>query len=313
MRQIFKDVPVIYGFSSTAPLGPVAASSLNRYFRAQGDREIAQGRPSNRLLDTFAAFGMSSARGITDKDAHAEARREMCQFADERLSTATKLAFVHQLLQRHFGEARLHLDRIQRLMAGLDDRTRRTPAVAQALEDIGRDAAARTRWLEQARETEQPSVRVRLIDLARDVGWLSEAERRQELALMLRELLARTQCRRARGQPGVQPESLSPARRAARDGLAHAECARRCAARRRARLSRQRAGACPHVAGPGQPERGRRARGPGLPAPSAHHRCGRAAPRGAGHRGHGRRRRAGARAGGPGAALPVGPRGPAAR
>ncbi|HSW22962.1 MAG TPA: hypothetical protein VLJ62_09360, partial [Burkholderiaceae bacterium] len=120
MRQIFKDVPVIYGFSSTAPLGPVAASSLNRYFRAQGDREIAQSRPSNRLLDTFAAFGMSSARGMTDKDPHAEARREMCQFADERLSTATKLAFVHQLLQRHFGEARLNLDRIQRLMAGLD-------------------------------------------------------------------------------------------------------------------------------------------------------------------------------------------------
>jgi len=172
MRQIFKDVPVIYGFSSTAPLGPVAASSLNRYLRAQGDREITQSHPSNRLLDTFAAFGMSSARGITDKDPHAQARREMCQFADERLSTATKLAFVHELLQRHFGEARLHLDRIQRLMAGLDDRARRTPAVAQALEDIGRDATARTRWLEQARESEQPSVRVRLIDLAHDVGWL---------------------------------------------------------------------------------------------------------------------------------------------
>jgi hypothetical protein len=189
MRQIFKDVPVIYGFSSTAPLGPTAASSLNRYFRTQGDREIAQGRPSNRLLEAFAAFGLSSARGMTDKDAHAETRRDMCQFADDRLSTATQLAFVHQLLQRHFGEARLHLDRIQRLMAALDDRERQTPAVAQALEDIGRDAAARTRWLEQARETEQPTVRVRLIDLARDVGWLSETERRQELALMLRELL----------------------------------------------------------------------------------------------------------------------------
>ena len=46
MRQIFKDVPVIYGFSSMAPLGPIAASTLSRYFRASGEREIGQGRPS---------------------------------------------------------------------------------------------------------------------------------------------------------------------------------------------------------------------------------------------------------------------------
>jgi hypothetical protein len=192
MRQIFNDVPVIYGFSSTAPLGPVAATSLSRYFRANGDREIAQGRPSRRLLEAFAPFGMSVASGITDNDPHAEARRDMCQFADDRLSVATKLTFVHHLLQRSIGEARLHLDRIQRLTAALDDPTRQTPSVAQALEDIARDAAARARLLDFARDAEQPSVRVRLIDLAHDVGWLSEGERHDELARMLREVLART-------------------------------------------------------------------------------------------------------------------------
>ena len=55
MRQIFNDVPVIYGFSSTAPLGPVAGATLSRYFRASGEREIAQGRPSSRLLDALRA------------------------------------------------------------------------------------------------------------------------------------------------------------------------------------------------------------------------------------------------------------------
>jgi hypothetical protein len=191
MRQIFKDVPVIYGFSSTAPVGSVAGSSLTRYFRANGDREIATGRPSARLLDAFASFGMSVAPGITERDPHADARADMCQFADDRLSTATKLSFVHQILQRHIGEARLHLDRIQRLTAALSEAERRQPAVAQAIEDIGRDAGARARFLDYARDAEEPSVRLRLIDLARDVGWLSERERREEQAQMLRALLAR--------------------------------------------------------------------------------------------------------------------------
>src|SRR4029077_17039988 len=34
MRLVFKDVPVIYGFSSKAPVGPVAASTLSRYFQS---------------------------------------------------------------------------------------------------------------------------------------------------------------------------------------------------------------------------------------------------------------------------------------
>jgi hypothetical protein len=191
MRHIFKDVPVIYGFSSTAPVGPVAGAALSRYLRGAGDREVASGQPSARLLDAFGAFGMSVASGITERDPHASVRADMCQFADDRLSTATKLAFVHQVLQRHIGEARLHLDRIQRLTTALDERERRQPAVAQALEDIGRDAGARARFLGYAREAEEPSVRLRLVDLARDVGWLSERERREEQAQLLRALLAR--------------------------------------------------------------------------------------------------------------------------
>ncbi len=190
MRQIFHDVPEIYGFASTAPLGPVAGATLNRYFRGAGEREIARSRPDGRLLGAFAPFGMTVTQGITERDPHAGGRADMCQFADERRSAGTKLAFVHELLQRHFGEARLHLDRIQRLTASLDDAMRRTPAVAQELEDIARDAAARSRWLEYARESEQPPVRVRLLNVARDVGWLSELERRDELAQMLRELQA---------------------------------------------------------------------------------------------------------------------------
>jgi hypothetical protein len=77
MRQVFKDVPVIYGFSSVAPLGPVAASTLDGYFRAAGAREIGQRRPSSRLLGQFSPFAMSVTRGITDKDPQANVRQDV--------------------------------------------------------------------------------------------------------------------------------------------------------------------------------------------------------------------------------------------
>ena len=191
MRQVFKDVPVIYGFSSAAPYGPVAAGTLDRYLRAGGTREIGSGHPSGRLLGYFAPFGLAVSQGMTDSDPHVQARRDMCQFADDRTSQAAKLNFVHHLLQRHVGEARLYLDRIQHLTAQIDDTTRRTPAVAQALEAIVRDSAARTRFLNFAHRAEQSEVRLQMVDVARDLGWLSADERRDELALMLGELLAR--------------------------------------------------------------------------------------------------------------------------
>lgn len=199
MRQVFKDVPVIYGFSSSAPLGPVAGSVLERYFRTGGAREVGRGRASRSLLGRFAPFSMSAAAGMTDRDPHIAARRDMCQFADDRLSSATKLGFVRQLLQRPPGEARLYLDRIQRLTAGLDAAARKAPAVARALDAIASDAPARSRFLDEARASEQPPVRVRLLNVARDLGWLSQDALWQELALMLGEL----QARQAVGVPEV--------------------------------------------------------------------------------------------------------------
>lgn len=191
MRQVFKDVPLIYGFSSSAPLGPVAGSVLERYFRGGGAREVGRGRVSRSLLGRFAPFSLSAAAGMTDRDPHIAARRDMCQFTDDRLSNATRLAFVHQLMQRPPGEARLYLDRIQRLTTALDDTARQAPAVAEVLDSIASDAAARARFLEEARGSEQPPVRVRLLDVARDLGWLTQDQLWQERALMLGELQAR--------------------------------------------------------------------------------------------------------------------------
>src|SRR4029079_3533868 len=55
MRQIFKDVPVIYGFSSKAPLGATAGPMLERYLRAGGAPAVSSGRPRATLLSLVGA------------------------------------------------------------------------------------------------------------------------------------------------------------------------------------------------------------------------------------------------------------------
>jgi hypothetical protein len=188
MRQVFKDVPVIYGFSSLAPLGPIAGATLDRFFRAGGAADVGRGRRSSRLLEAFAPYGLSVAAGLTDQDPQADVRRDVCRLVDERRPAADKLGFVHELLQRPMVQTRLHLDRIQRFTATLDEPDRQPPALADARERIDRDGAARARYLDFARQAALPEARVRMLQLAQDLGWLSSEQRWTELALMLSEL-----------------------------------------------------------------------------------------------------------------------------
>jgi hypothetical protein len=190
MRLIFKDVPVIYGFSAKAPVGPAAASMLSGYFRSGGGAEIGSGRVSGGLRAHFAASSLAAASGLSDSDPLAALRRDVCQFADDGLPAAQKVAFIHQLMGREMAEVRLYLDRIERYMAALGETERRSPAVADALDAIARDQGARARYLAFARDADQPAVRARMIAVAGSLGWLSPAEKRAELARMIGEQLA---------------------------------------------------------------------------------------------------------------------------
>ena len=191
MRLLFKDVPVIYGFSSVAPLGPVAGSILNRYFRGSGTGEIAKGRTSSSLLRQFSQHGLVAARGIGDGDPLAPLRRDVCTFADDRLSVAQRLDEVHELLQRPAAQSRLLLDRIERFTAKLDASQRQQPEVAAALQRIAHDDAARERYLRFARDADEFPTRARMIEVARGLEWLTAQQRREELVHMVGELLAR--------------------------------------------------------------------------------------------------------------------------
>jgi hypothetical protein len=130
--------------------------------------------------------------GLTERDPQAEYRRDMCQFADDRRSAAQKLDFIHQILGREMAEVRMFLDSIEEYMASLKEADRQLPAVAGALDAIARDLAARSRYLDFARDADQPAIRVRMLKLARSLGWLSPAELRAELMQMIGQQLARS-------------------------------------------------------------------------------------------------------------------------
>ena len=191
MRLVFNDVPVIYGFSSVAPLGPTAAGILNRYFQSAGTSEVATGRPSSRLLGQFSAHSLTVTRGMTDADPNASVRRDVCQFADDRSSTARKIAFVHQLLRRPMPEVRMFMDRIQRYVASLDEGERQDREIATALAAIAQDTPMRVRYLAYARDTDPAALRARMLGLASDLGWLTAEEHRTELVTLFGDLLAR--------------------------------------------------------------------------------------------------------------------------
>jgi hypothetical protein len=190
MRLIFAGVPAIYGFSSVAPLGPTAAAILGRYFQAVGPDEVGSGRPHPRLLAAFAAQSMVVTRGLTAADQQAAHGREVCRFVDARVSIAEKLAFIHQLLRREMAEVRFFLDRIEHYVGSLSAIDRQRPEVAQVLAAISEDGGARERYLDFARDADQPPVRARMLQLARDLGWVTPAELRDELVAMFNQRLA---------------------------------------------------------------------------------------------------------------------------
>jgi len=190
MRGIFANVPVIYGFSSVAPLGPTAANLLSRHFQSASRNDFGTGRVSPGLLGHFAGHSMTVASGLRDSDPQAAYRRQACQFVDDRLSAANKLAFIHGLLRGDIAEVHLFFDRIEQYFATLSEAEQRTPAFELAHDGIVADATSRDRYLDFARNAEEPRLRARMIELAGTLGWLSADAQQLERSQMIAERLA---------------------------------------------------------------------------------------------------------------------------
>jgi hypothetical protein len=179
---------------------------------------------------------MTATAGMTDADPRAGFRGDACHFSDDRLSSAQKLGFVHELLGRDMAEVRMFLDQLEKYSASLDDAERQAPPVAAALAEIAADQSARERYLEFARDADEPAVRARMLALARGLGWLTPAEQRAELMRMFGERLARKRRGFRGGRPRVLAEQGSRAPAGPASAAAVARAGRQGCQRGRPRL-----------------------------------------------------------------------------
>jgi hypothetical protein len=190
MRLVFRNVPAIYGFSSVAPLGPVAASILRHHFEANGTSEVGSGRVSQRLLGQFSAHSLAVTSGLSDNEPLAAHRRDVCEFADDQRSPERRIDFLHSLFERQMAEVRMFLPRLERFAAKLPPPAERSSATSDALDAIARDDKARDRYLEFARDADSSAIRARMIALAGRLGWLTPAGERDEIVRMFNDRLA---------------------------------------------------------------------------------------------------------------------------
>ena len=191
MRRVFPGVPVIYGFSSLAPYGRVAGPMLRRHFESGAFTEVGSGEPSEKLLRLFGPASMVATEGLRASEPGADYRAEACRYYDDRIAAAQRLAFVHEILGRDMAEVRMAFDRIEKFLASVGEAERAEANFIAVRNVLAADGATRGKYLSLVHETEDPALRVRMIALARDLGWLAGMQHRGELARMIAEVLAR--------------------------------------------------------------------------------------------------------------------------
>ena len=187
MRRIFAGVPAIYGFSSSAPVGPTAAMLLNRTFDAGGQSAFATGRPNAALLRSFKANSMTWASGLP-RDA--TERRRMCPIFDDRLGPSQKLRALHRLATDGGTESGAFAQRIDDFFETLSEDDRRSPDFQRALATVAADRATAARLLSVARSA-PPATRAHVVAVSGKLGWLDAEQQRAEYVRMIMELLAR--------------------------------------------------------------------------------------------------------------------------
>jgi hypothetical protein len=189
LRNIFANVPVIYGFSSKAPLGRYAGPVLDRWF--QSAPEVGTGKVNQKVLGLFNAVSMTVTSGTTAADPQAQVRADACKFVDDRLAPAQKVAFLHELLQRDGAQVNLFFEQMEHFLASVGAAQRIESKTFAEFKAIAADHSARDRYLGVARSAEEPAVRMRMVALARNIGWLTPAQEEVEFVRMLADRMAR--------------------------------------------------------------------------------------------------------------------------
>ena len=182
LRRLFPNVPVIYGFASLAPYGRYAGPMLERWLATGGTDEFGSARPSERLLSIFGPSSMVATSGVTAAEPAAADFAATCTAYDARLAEGSRIDAMHALLAAPELELRMAFDRIEAFFA-------RPQGDAPAMARIAGDSAAAQRYLAATRTTQDPALRLRMIALAREVGWLDATTQKAEHVALVRDVV----------------------------------------------------------------------------------------------------------------------------
>jgi hypothetical protein len=131
---------------------------------------------------------MVSTSGVREGEAAWAWRAQSCRYADERNSLAAKVALMHEALAADGADVRMSFDRAEKFFAALPPAP--DAGAAAELARLAADQGTRGRYLALTRETADPALRVRMVGLARTVGWLDASGQRAELAAAIADVMA---------------------------------------------------------------------------------------------------------------------------
>ncbi len=179
MRRIFAGVPVVYGFASSAPLGPQAAHLLNGYFRAAMAGEIGSGRMNHRMISNLAAASMTAVTGMRPSDVDYVYHNQVCTFYNDALPVIKRSELASEIFNREFSQVTLFFDHLEKYLSGLTANERRA---IQAKEDT------KSNYVRSTRNLHNVDLRIRMLAAAETMGWLTAPEYQDEILRMVKEL-----------------------------------------------------------------------------------------------------------------------------
>jgi len=183
MRFVFSGVPHLYGFEETAPVGPDARPGLEKYFRTKGDyakylRGEAAAREkkpaANReLARAIAPSTFTQCSGLDRADPAYARATEMCSLRNESTSTTARLGRL---------EAAFDQPGFVSYLPAIAAFLRSHPPASFGAEEnavlarIRANDAARQSATDLVQNLKTPLLRLEILRMARDVGWLDQDE-----------------------------------------------------------------------------------------------------------------------------------------
>jgi hypothetical protein len=186
IERSFEGVPVIYGFKSVGPSGENVKAALEKYLTMTGDfkrhlDQVQRGRPNPIWSKTMAQFNWAVGEGLSPQDKAYDIRQNICIFNDSSKSIGARVEHAVNILTQ---DPLTYLPSVSEFVnreVGNDSSHRVDVSERQATQAVfsvirqRTDLAARVAEMANS-NTIMPSIKVDLLKMSRNLGWLDASE-----------------------------------------------------------------------------------------------------------------------------------------